>query len=261
MKVLFLPLPQEFASARLRGTIPQRELKKFGVMPGNDIIILAKHGWPDFVAKGFGKVVFDVCDDHFHTSNEEHYRKWCLKADLITCNSLEMQDIIKRETGRDAEIIHDPYEQPLRPPRCSRPPLWFGHGSNFGDILPLIPQVPDLMLVSNYPHPKVIQWSPEVMDRAYERAGIVLIPTGHKRAKSANRAVDAIRRGMYPCTGRIPCYDELGLGSDDVLAEMEARLADPYWTCKRIADLQELVEFRFAPATIGKEWLRVLGSI
>ena len=261
MRVTFLPLAQKLASARLRGTIPQRELKKLGVLPGRDIIVLAKHNWTDKVVQGFDKVVFDVCDDHFHTAHEGHYRKWCLKADLVTCNSLEMQDVIHRETGRHAEVIHDPYEQPLRPAKCSRPPLWFGHGLNFGDVFPLIEKVPDLVLVSNVQYPKVIQWSPEVMDRAFERAGIVLIPTGPKRAKSANRAIDSIRRGLYPCTGRMPAYDELGLGSDDVLAEMEQRLADPAWTINRVRDLQDLVEFRFSPATIGKEWLRVLGSI
>ena len=261
MRVTFLPFVQNMASARLRGSIPQRELKKLGVLPGMDIIVLSKHGWADKVVNGFQKVVFDVCDDHFHDHLEGHYRKWCLKADLITCNSLEMQDTIKRETGRDAEVIHDPYEQPLREARCKRPPLWFGMGTNFGDIFPFIAKVPDLICVSNLEHPKVIVWSPVVMDRMYDRAGIVLIPTGAKRAKSANRAIDSIRRGLYPCTGRMPAYDELGLGSDDILAEMEQRLAEPEKTIQRIKDLQDLVEFRFSPATIGKEWLKVLRCV
>ena len=261
MNVTFLPFVQHMASARLRGSIPQRELKSLGVNAGTDILVVGKHGWRESVVDGFKKVVFDICDDHFHSQHEAHYRKWCLKADLITCNSLEMQDTIKRETGKHAEVIHDPYEQPLRDARCKRPPLWFGMGTNFGDIFPYIAKVPDLICVSNIEHPKVIVWSPVVMDRMYDRAGIVLIPTGAKRAKSSNRAIDSIRRGLYPCTGRMPAYDELGLGSDDVLADMEAKLSDPEKTKQRIRDLQELVEFRFSPKTIGKEWLKVLSSI
>lgn len=261
MNVTFLPLDPVVASARMRCYTPARALKKLGVGKGTDIIILSKHGWPDSIVHGFKKVVFDVCDDHFRDEWEGHYRKWCEQADLITCNSLEMQDIIHRETGKHAEVINDPYEQPLKPPKCSRPPMWFGHSANFADVFPLIGKVQDLIVVSNTPHPKVIPWTPEVMDKMYDRAGIVLIPTGKNRAKSANRAVDSIRRGLYPCTGRMPAYDELGLGTDDVLAEMEARLSDPEKTKERIRDLQELVEFRFSPANIGKQWLKALSSI
>ena len=261
MKVTFMPFVQHMASARLRGSIPQRELARLGVQKGDDILVIGKHGWKDHYIKGYKRIVFDVCDDHFHDVHEGHYRKWCLKADLITCNSLTMQDIIHRETGKHAEIIHDPYEQPLRDARCSRPPLWFGMGTNFGDVFPYLEKVPDLILVSNIHYPRVIAWTPEVMDRMFNRAGIVLIPTGDRQAKSANRAIDSIRRGLYPCTGRMPAYAELGLGTDDVLAEMEQRLSDPEKTKGRIRDLQELVEFRFSPSTIGKEWLKVLASI
>ena len=260
MRVTFLPFAQNMASARLRGSIPQRELKKRGINPGADILVASKHGWSEEVTKGFRKIVFDVCDDHFHDHLEDHYRKWCIKADMLTCNSLEMQDLLKTETGRDAVIVHDPYEQPLREPKCSRPPLWFGIGANFGDIFPYIPKVPDLIVVSNLQHPKVIVWTPEVMDRMYNRAGIVLIPVG-KKTKSANRAVDSIRRGLYPCTGKMTAYDELGLGSEDILAEMESRLSEPEKTKQRIRDLQDLVEFRFSPHTIAEQWIKALSSI
>jgi hypothetical protein len=261
MNVTFIPFVQHMASARLRGSIPQRELKKLGVNAGLDIVVIGKHGWSEKIVQDFRKVVFDVCDDHFHDQHEGHYRKWCLKADLVTCNSLEMQDVIQRETGRHAEVIADPYEQPLRPAKVGRPPMWFGMGTNFGTIFPYLAKVPDLITVSNIQHPRVIQWSPEVMDKLFNRAGMVLIPVGEKRAKSANRAIDSIRRGLYPCTGRMPAYDELGLGTDDILAEMEHRLSEPQKTEQRIRDLQDLVEFRFSPATIGKEWHRVLSSI
>lgn len=261
MRVTFLPFAQDMASARLRGSIPQRELKKLGVLPGTDILVVSKHGWKDSATRGFKKIVFDVCDDHFHDHLSDHYRKWCIKADLITCNSLEMHDLIMKETGRHATIIHDPYEQPLREPKCSRPPLWFGIGTNFGDIFPYTTKVPDLICVSNLQHPKVIVWTPEIMDRMYDRAGIVLIPVGEKKAKSANRAVDSIRRGLYPCTGRLQAYEELGLGTNDILAEMDMRLSDPEQTKERISHLQDLVEFRFNPRTIAQEWNKVLSSI
>ena len=261
MNVTFLPFAQDMASARLRGSIPQRELKKMGIRPGMDILVASKHGWSDRVTKGFRKIVFDVCDDHFHDQHEDHYRKWCIKADLLTCNSLDMQDLIKKETGRESVIVHDPYEQPLREPKCSRPPLWFGIGTNFGDIFPYTTKVPDLIVVSNVQHPRVIGWTPEVMDKMFNRAGISLIPTGVKKTKSANRAIDSIRRGLYPCTGKMTAYDELGLGTDDPLEEMENRLSEPEKTKQRIRDLQDLVEFRFSPHTIAEQWIKALSSI
>lgn len=261
MNVTFAPFMTNVASARLRGTIPQRELAKLGIRKGFDILVIGKHGWEELDIRGFKKVVFDMCDDHFHDQHEAHYRKWCLKADLVTCNSIVMRDTIKRETGRDASIIDDPYEQPLREPKCSRPPMWFGHGSNFPDIFPYIDKLHDLILVSNIKHSRVIIWSPEVMDRMFDRAGIVLIPTGKKQAKSANRAVDSIRRGLYPCTGEMPAYTELWLGSKDILGEMESRLSAPEATKRRIKELQETVEKRFNPKTIGQQWLNALQTI
>jgi hypothetical protein len=99
------------------------------------------------------------------------------------------------------------------------------------------------------------------MDSAWARCGIVLLPTGPKLAKSANRAIEAIRNGLYPCTGKMPAYDDLGLGSDDVLVEMGQRLADEKETVERIQFLQSRVEQRFNPLVIGRLWKRALESL
>jgi hypothetical protein len=261
MNVSFLKFKPQLASARLRGYIPEDALRRMGVQQGNDIIVLSKHGWPDEVAEGYKKIVFDVCDDHFSDHFSEHYRKWVAQADLVTCNSQAMADLIWLQCQREATVIPDPYEQPERPPKVGRPPLWFGHRTNFVDVEPLLNDVPDLVCVSNLQHMRVTEWSPGAMGRAYERCRIVLIPTGKSPAKSANRAIDSIRRGMYPCTGRMPAYDDLGLGTDDVLGEMEKRLADPSDTIERIKDLQAMVRTKFSPMTIGKLWKKALESI
>ena len=261
MKVAFLHFHPVMASARLRGYIPEAALRRLGVKQGRDVLIVSKHSWPDSAVEGFGKIIFDVCDDHFHDMHEAHYRKWVERADLVTCNSQPMADLIWMECQRMATVIPDPYESPERPASVGNPPLWFGHSANWPDVEPLLEVLPNLVCVTNKQHPRATPWSPGAMERAFNRCGIVLIPTGRNQAKSANRAIESIRNGLYPCTGRMPAYDDLGLGTDDVVAEMRQRLGDQDETIERIQFLQSMVEARFNPLAIGRLWKKAVESL
>lgn len=266
MKVTFAPLPLTFASARLRGAIPQRELAKLGVEQGTDILVVQKHGWKWEGFERFGKVVFDVCDDHFHTAHRDHYMQACEKADLVTCCTPVLRDSIKRETGRDAFVIPDPYEQPERPPRIGESLLWFGHETNLPGLLAEIDRLADwpLRIVTGrlpVQNEQVWTWSPETMDRAFDEAGLVVIPTGDKPGKSANRAVESIRRGLFVVAGPLPAYSELGIWIGDIRSGVEWALSHQDEALKRIEASQAYVRDEFAPERIGRLWLQAFASI
>lgn len=261
MRIRYLGYSPKIASARLRNYIPAKVLRQRGheiVFQGPaDVAILSKHGFTDDAALGARRVVFDVCDDHFDGEHAAHYRKWVQRADLVTCNSQAMRARIA-EIGREAVVIDDAYESPESEPKCHAPALWFGHKLNLLDLEPLLDHLPRLVVVSNVDDPTVIQWSPEAMLQAWKKCGIVVLPTGRSLAKSANRAVESIRNGLYPCCGRLPAYEELGLGSDDVPRETLSRLERPKVTMELVKALQDMVRVRFAPETVADAWEKAL---
>lgn len=256
MKLAYLPLSPTIASFRLRGLIPARYLQAHGfdiVRENADWVVLSKHGWSDEVAKGHRQVLFDICDDHFTSDKRDHYLKWCRIADRVTCNSDVMAGVIKTHTGRDAVVIPDPYESDERPPKVGLPALWFGHKSNLRDLAPYVDRLP-LVIVSNPEVPGVVPWSRENLLQAFEMTGITVIPTGKSMAKSANRAIEAIRNGHLPVCGHLPAYADLGLGTDDIAGDVERAVARRAETLERIDELQHRVRYEFSPERIGAMW-------
>jgi hypothetical protein len=258
VKVRYIPLSLALASARLRGLIPARELRKLGfevVVSGPaDWAVLSKHGWDDDRAEGAKRIAFDVCDDHFDGEHSAHYFKWCAAADLVTCNSAAMAEIIKARTGRDARVIPDPYESPECEPKCHAPVLWFGQALNLLDLMPILDRLPETLIVSDHDHPRIARWTPQTMEAAWDTCGLTVLPTGAKKGKSANRAIESIRRGLFPVCGHLPAYAELGLGVDDVPAAVADALENKGHTLERVFDLQDLIRDKFSPGRIGKLW-------
>ena len=259
--VTFLKFKDTLASTRYRASIPEKHLLMNGFQNGNDIFICSKHGWPDELAKGYKRIVFDVCDDHFLTRHEPHYREWCKRADLITVNSKVMQEIVSRETGRDAILIPDPYEQPEKRPRVHEKLLWYGHATNLGDLERILPTLEghEVEVVSNFPG--MIQWTPENMRAAFTRAGLVIIPTGKSMAKSGNRAIEAIRRGLFPIANPLPAYNDLGIWTGDIREGVDWALSHKGEVMKRIFSIQEYVRNEYSPHRIGKMWEAALNSL
>ncbi len=261
MRIRYLAFPPSLASARLRMYIPGRELRSRGHWVGfegsADWVVMAKHAWTDEHLKDANKVAFDVCDDHFHDDKEAVYRRGCEIADVVTCNSNEMASVIKRETGRDAVVIPDPYESPECPAKCHLPLLWFGKDHNLHDLAPILDRLPEIVIVSDVEHPQIVRWSPEAMEAAWHGCGMTVIPTGYSMAKSANRAIESIRRGLYPVCGELPAYRELGLGEADIPAAVERAIASPQATKAQVRKLQDLIRDRFSPQAIGGQWEQV----
>lgn len=247
----------KLASSRYRAIIPATELAKAGLSGGSDWLVIGKHGWDwNQETKGFKRVCFDICDDHFNDGYGEHYREASNLADRITCNSREMARIIQAETGRSAVVIPDPYEQPQRPPRLHESLLWFGHRSNLPDLDPWLPGLSNLQIVSNVPG--ATQWSPETMDRAFETAGLVILPTGKSMAKSGNRAIESIRRGLFVVAGYLPAYGDLGIYMGDIHDGIDWALSHPELAIERIKASQDYIREEYSPQNIAQQWLNAL---
>lgn len=245
------------ASARLRSILPNNYLQNYEF--AENILIAAKHGWKWPKSHDFSKVVFDVCDDHFNTEHEKHYRESCDKADLITCNSKVMQQIIANETGRDSIVIDDPYEDQEHDCHAGQGVLWFGHKSNLRDVLPYR-DIINLEVITNYPG--FTQWTPEAVHKALLRKPTVIVPTGKSAAKSANRMIKAIRYGCFVVAGEMPAHSEIpGPWVGSIWAGLEYAKDNPKDCIERTKIAQDFIRDRYSPQTIGEQWLKALSSI
>lgn len=261
MNVTFKHFGAHLASSRYRSIIPAQQLAKHGVEQGRDWLVIGKHGW-DWLTytRGFNNVCFDVCDDHFDGEYGDHYKDGCIAADVVTCNSEEMARRIREKTGRKAVVIPDPYEQPERAPKIHAQPLWFGHRSNLQDLVPWIDHLPDLEVVTNMEGRTFTRWSPETLDAAFDRAGIVVIPTGKSMAKSGNRAIESIRRGLFVVAGYLPAYADLGIYIGNIADGYRWALDNQEEALKRIKASQDYIRATYSPERIGELWLKTLSA-
>jgi len=259
MKVTFKHQGEHLASARYRTIIPSRELAKLGVGHGSDWLIIGKHNWKwEEQVEGFKKVCYDVCDDHYSDFWAEHYTINTLRADVVTTNSDELARIIHERTGRDAVVIPDPYEQPECLARVHGDSvLWFGHQSNLIDISKYVGKIKNLFILTGAAGFKN-QWTPEAMSSAFDKAGLVIIPTGKSMAKSGNRAIESIRRGLFVVHGYLPAYGDLGMYCGDIEDGVKWALANPEQVVQRISMAQNYVREMYCPTRIGKMWLEAL---
>ena len=251
IKVRWLNTDPLIASARLRSLIPAKHLAD-RVTLGNDVIIAAKHGWNAHLIRRHAKrMIMDVCDDHFDNKHGPHYLTACQLADVVTCNSKTMQQIIKDRTGRDSIVIDDPYEDPELKPTSGKCLLWFGHHTN----LPALQAIADRI---KYPTAVVSSHNYDKLDSWLKACRAVIIPTDHRKAKSANRAIRAIRYGKYPVCGDLPAYAEIGLGKGDFWRDLDYAMTQD--TTNEVLSLQRAIRERFCPEKVSKDWWRVISE-
>jgi hypothetical protein len=262
LNVTFRHFGAHLASSRYRSIIPAQQLQKAGHGIGTDWLVIGKHGWSwrQQVA-GFDNVCFDVCDDHFDGPHADHYVSGCRLADVVTVNSDEMARKVYERTGRKAVVIPDPFEQPEKEARVHDSLLWFGHQSNLGDLMPWMSRLEKLEIVTTLPAVHgITQWSPETMDRAFDRAGIVVIPTGKSLCKSGNRAIESIRRGLFVVAGFLPAYADLGVYIGDIEDGVKWALSNQDEVMRRIKASQAYVAQTYSPERIGEQWIAALSS-
>lgn len=254
-KVTFADYGKNIASSRLRAAIPQRELEKLGVNKGRDILVYGKHLVTLDQVKKFSLAVYDICDDHFHDSLMQYYYIHARSADLVTCNSETMKDIIYRETARDAIVIPDPYESEEKPAGIGEGALWFGHESNLVDLEPYLDLNPKILTGEN--------WSREKQDLMLSECAYVLIPTGKSMAKSANRLIDAVRNGRFVIAGELPAHDEFNkfMWIGDIRAGVEWFNLHQKEAIERITECQRYIEKKYSPESISKLWFNTLEKL
>lgn len=263
------------ASYRYRAMIPAVELKKRGhetqINGGEaDVVVFAKpseidvQGAENCKREGL-KVVVDLCDDHFaHKTLGKVYREIVQHADLVTCPTKYMAGVIKSITGKDAEVIADPYEFPYTEPHAvGEKFLWFGHQINLPDIQKWFKHLQglDLTLVTGSTD-KVHHtlYTPEVLQQKLAESNVVLLPVSNGLYKSANRMVNAIRMGCFVVAESHPAHEEfkqmmwvghLYTGLNWIKAQREDLNA-------LVSQAQEHVEKHYSPKAIADRWEEVL---
>lgn len=260
------------------------------------------------------KVIADINDDHFaRPVYGEYFRTLVNQADLTVASAPKMAEIVRRYTSRPVFVAGDPFEGVRRevkfePPRARARSLlgrvlgnvlaragrrfalrllWFGHGSNLGAIVDLLPELRrlvarhalELNLVTS-PHTGVERlctkfnedyapactlcfspWSVATTWQALSECDLVIIPVRMndpgKLVKSPNRLIEVIRAGRFVVANPIPSYQEFGdfawLG-DNIVDGIEWALEHPGEVRRRIAAGQEHIARNYAPETIARQW-------
>lgn len=258
MKVTFANFGPELASSRLRAIIPQATLERMGVEQGKDVLVYGKHILSFDQIKGFGKYVFDICDDHFgHPDLGQYYRDHADHADLITCNSEVMQRRILEETGRDSIVIPEPYECAEMKPDIGSMTYWFGHRSNAPDLMRIKDQVRNLYILTNP------EWTMERHEKIMSKPLIVVLPTGKSMAKSENRMVESIRRGRYVCAEYLPAYEPFYafFPCRDIPEHIDYAMQHERESLIKIQAAQDYIRDRYSPVTIAMKWLEAINGI
>ena len=261
MNVTFIEFGDHLASSRLRAKIPQKEVAKYGVKKGSDVIVYGKHWLEPSELDRFGKKVFDVCDNHYDSPDVgSYYYLHTIQADVVTCNSEEMRKVIKSKTGRDAIVIPEPYESPERRPSIGETLLWFGHASNLKDLQRLQSELKHKLVVMT--NGVGIPWSRENFAKVMEKPLIVIIPTGKSMAKSENRMVESIRNGKYVCAEHLPAYEPFSpwMPTGNIPQHVERVLETPQAAIQSILAAQDYIRDKYSPETIGRQWLEVING-
>lgn len=297
-KINFVSLSNpKMASFRYHNEIPARELSLLGydttISPfpavDADVYIFSKHHnfgeyWAVKGLKTEGKkTVFHVCDNYFGYEERPHYLRMIQEADIVVTPTPAMAEVIRIETGKEATVIPDSYELPMAEPEfkglSSRlRVLWFGHQFNLrslDDILPL-PEFCELRICSLFdgkfptklkPY-EYIPWSHNALMSELKLCDCVIVPfnlsDNYNTTKSANRLVEAVRRGRFVIASPIPSYQEFkDMYIGDIHEGLEwlkdQAVSDIQRTevVRKIAYTQTQIE-QFNPQRIGKLWEEVL---
>lgn len=223
-----------------------------------------KDGNPRLAANLTG-VVYDVVNDHFRGPRAANYHAMCDVADVITCASETMAEIVQHHTGRDSIMIDDPYENDeVEPAVRGDGVLWFGHSANVASLLPHIEAIGPKLIVCSNIRSAHVPWSLENEGRCLQGAAVCAL-TGSNQGASANRWVKAVRAGRFVvCPEDAPrawraFEDYCWIG--DVAEGLRWALNNREEACRKIKAGQDYIRQRFSPQSIGLQWAEVFASI
>jgi hypothetical protein len=109
--------------------------------------------------------------------------------------------------------------------------------------------------------PGYTQWSLETLDRAYDACGMVVLPYLGNPESTANRAINAIRRGRWPVCGPLPALAEFGVWQGHIAEGVDWALANQAEVLNRLYVMQDYVGSKFSPRAIAAKWKHMLESI
>lgn len=259
-----VPRVEQLASYRLRVAIPAPHIgRPYQIGAIGNPSFFFKNGDPPLAKRvkehGYG-VVYDVVNDHFGGGVRDTYSGMCKVADVVTCASERMAEIIKERTGREAVIIDDPYENDEQPATCvGDGVLWFGHSANLPSLEPYV-NLRGLTVCSNIAF--VVPWSLENERRELDRCAVALL-TSNNAGASSNRVVKALRAGRFVVTpGGVPAWEQFkpSIWIGDVREGIAWALNNREEACKKVRKGQKFVRERFSPQAIGKQWRTVFDS-
>jgi hypothetical protein len=243
------------ASYRLRTQIPAQQIGAAINEGEADVLVFSKPTQEDVElarkAKGFAKIVVDVCDPH-------DYSELLALADGVVCSS----EVIRSKVG--GAVIPDPIEGPGSPPHAQGSTVfWIGHPSNLEGLRKWQKWLPGIKVNAVTDprfYPGAIPWSMAAQREAYQLANIVWTPS--QAWKSNNRLTQAIHEGCFVIGSATPAYKAL---------RQFAWVGEPT-TGMRFAfsrnDLNDIVSEgqafvrrEFSPEAIGAKWRDFLSSI
>lgn len=227
--------------------------------------------------------VFDVTDDHFaHPKLGDHYRYMCDHADLITCSSPALANRILKDTGKNALYVPDPFELPESVPKWSSKInrfCWFGHHINFDTMQGVVLDGPLKVVTGGSTANikkiakdvtkfsiEITPWSFGNLVEVLQNSDFVVIPqhsTQKAQAKSANRAVNAIRQGKLVIASPTPAINNL---KDYLLIvdRIDDFIASAIWARrniehmeKMITSAQEYISIEYNPKRISNIWRNI----
>lgn len=289
----------ELASFRYRTKIPINILSNLGYDVGfgvGDVTIFQKHFNPSDieVAKDLKtsgkKVIFDICDNHFEKEFKQYYIQMCKIADIVTCSTNGLKEVIKHYTARDSIIILDSYEfdecEPDVPSGKVKNILWYGSSTNIEPViktsLPLInlrlvsdtiiiPKDPSTIQTSNsvkWKHNgtslEFIKWKHEEMSNHFKWCDIVIIPVFQNLkyyVKGGNRMFESIRQGRFVVANHIPAYEDYGMWVGDIKEGISWVNNNIQEAIVRIKKGQKIIRIKHDPENLSKMWIEIANKL
>lgn len=286
----------ELASFRYRTKIPINILSNLGYDVGfgiGDVTIFQKHFNPSDIElaknlkNGGKKVIFDICDNHFDGKFKNYYTQMCDIADIVTCSTNGLKEVIKSSTGRDATIILDSYEfdeqEPSIPSGKVKNVLWYGSSTNIEPLiktpLPVVNVrcVSDAVMITknsstitktsksttwgyNGVSLEFIKWKHLEMPQHFQWCDVVIIPVFQNSkyyVKGGNRMFESIRQGRFVVANYIPEYVDYGMWVGNIKAGLLWVNDNIDVVIDRIKKGQELIRIKHDPVTLSKMWIGI----
>lgn len=224
--------------------------------------------------------VFDVTDPHFVRDDDlgDYYRQMIDMADVVTCSSSALKELIKSRCNVQPIAIGDAVEGHAKAHTWhgGKNILWFGHQKNLPTLKGvMLKNNCSLEVVSAFYKPertdntRLTPWSLDNMNRALARNDIVIIPGDPddpaQMVVSANRASTGIWAGKVVVAIPLPAYESLSPGliiDQDMMSGIEKARAMSEQDRQSMVDVgQDRCSDKLSPQRLAQKWYDVFKEL